>query len=274
MSSKIEALKKLRDNINLSINGDPQVLTEAPTIIITNHNCLKDIFYLPMGLTNEDKIISLISSRLIYKKDVERQKIVDKFLYSMPIEAHGGTIYAKLCLDSATELLVAGNHLNIFPEGAYINDSNHVYKGRTGAVRILFSAKAKGIHPNFLPIAIEIHSPDNNLDSYNLHPNDKVTINILNPINYHDIYYNYQNSSTFEEKNTQLHKITEIGMQSIANSLNREYIDSYIELSPKGNVMFANGEKIATNLAKTNSYILRYKSEIETRSKSLKRTLK
>ena len=274
MNSKIEELKQLRDNINLVIKGDPQILAEAPTIIITNHNCLKDIFYLPMGLITEDKIISLISSRLIYKKDIERQKIVDKYLYSMPIEAHGGNIYARLCLDTATDLLVDGNHLNIFPEGAYINDKNNVYKGRTGAVRILFSAKEKGSQPNILPVAIEINSSDNNLDNYNFHQSDQVTITILNPIDYKDTYYNYQNSSTFEEKNTQLHKIMETGMQSIANSLNRKYIDSYIELFPKGNVMFANGEKIATSLASNNLYLSRYKNEIETRSKSLRKILK
>lgn len=89
-SIKIEELKKLRNSINLEVNGNPEIIKESPTIVITNHNCLKDIFYLPISLSEEDKIISLISSRLIYKRDIKRQEVVNKYLYSMPIEAHGG----------------------------------------------------------------------------------------------------------------------------------------------------------------------------------------
>lgn len=92
-----------------------------------------------MSLSEKDKIISLISSRLIYKRDIKRQEVVNKYLYSMPIEAHGGKEYANL--ESAASLLSNGYNLNIFPEGAYIDDKEHVYKGRTGASRILFRAK-------------------------------------------------------------------------------------------------------------------------------------
>ncbi len=273
MSNKIEELRKLRDNIELVVNGDPKVLHEAPTIIITNHNCLKDIFYLPMSLSIEAQIISLISSRLIYKKDKERQNIVNKYLYSMPIEAHGGKSYVDLCLDSATSLLHEGHNLNIFPEGAYINDKEHVYKGRTGASRILFSAKEKGQHPNIVPIAIDIDSADNDLDSYYLNTHDKVTINILEPINYSEAYYNYQNSSNLQEKNINLHKVIDTGMMAIADSLDREYIDSYIELYPKGNVIFQDGKKIDTDIAQGKSHISQYKTDIETRAKSLIKVL-
>lgn len=269
MSNKIEELRKLRDNIELVVKGDPKVLHEAPTIVITNHNCLKDIFYLPMSLLNETQIISLISSRLIYKKDKERQNTVNRYLHSMPIEAHGGKSYVDLCLNSATNLLHEGHNLNIFPEGAYIDDKEHVYKGRTGASRILFSAKEKGNHPNIVPIGIDIESHDNNLDSYDLSSHDKVTVNILEPINYDDAYYNYENSDNLEDKNKNLHKVIDTGMKSIAQSLNREYIDSYIELYPKGNVIFESGQKIDTDIAQDESYISQYKTDIERRAKSL-----
>lgn len=273
-SSKIEELKKLRENVNLVVNGDSQIIKEAPTIVITNHNCLKDIFYLPMSLSLEDKIISLISSRLIYKKDIKRQEVVNKYLYSMPIEAHGGKSYANLCLDSAANLLAEGYNLNIFPEGAYINDKEHVYKGRTGAARILFSAKEKGINPNIVPISINVSQIDVDLDSYNLNEDDRVIVNILNPIDYNDIYYDYKNSSSFVERNANLHKIIDNGMKAIAKSLNREYVDSYIELYPKKNVIFEDGEKIDTDIAKKKQYYLVYKKSLENRCKSLKKVLK
>lgn len=273
-SSKIEELKKLRNSINLVVNGKPEIIKESPTIVICNHNCLKDIFYLPMSLSEEDKIISLISSRLIYKRDIKRQEIVNRYLYSMPIEAHGGKEYANLCLDSAANLLSNGYNLNIFPEGAYIDDKEHVYKGRTGAARILFSAKENGINPNIIPISIDVSQTEADLDSYNLNGNDKVVVNVLDPIDYTDTYYDYKNSSSFEEKNANLHKIVDIGMRSIAESLNREYVDSYIELCPKKNVIFENGEKIDTDIARKKQYYIVYKRGLENRCKSLKKVLK
>lgn len=265
----MEELKKLRDKINLSVNGNPEILNSAPTIVITNHNCLKDIFYLPMSLSFEDKIISLISSRLIYKKDIERQEIVNRYLYSMPIEAHGGGVYANLCLESAARLLSDGYNLNIFPEGAYIDDKEHVYKGRTGAARILFLSREKGIKANIVPVSIDISSTDMDLDSYDLNRDDIVNVNILEPLDYEEAYYNYENSSNFEEKNNSLHMIIDDGMRSIAKSLNREYIDSYIELYPKGNVIFENGEKIDTTTANQDTYVSSYKQSIEERAKLL-----
>ena len=259
-SSKIEELKKLRNSIDLVVNGKPEIIKESPTIVITNHNCLKDIFYLPMSLSEEDKIISLISSRLIYKRDIKRQEVVNRYLYSMPIEAHGGKEYANLCLDSAANLLSNGYNLNIFPEGAYIDDKEHVYKGRTGAARILFRAKENGVNPNIIPISIN--------------ENDKVVVNVLDPIDYTDTYYDYKNSSSFEEKNANLHKIIDIGMRSIAESLNREYVDSYIELCPKKNVIFETGEKVDTDIARKKQYYIVYKRGLENRCKSLKKVLK
>ena len=228
--------------------------------MITNHNCLKDIFYLPMSLSEEDKIISLISSRLIYKRDIKRQEVVNKYLYSMPIEAHGGKEYANLCLDSAANLLSNGYNLNIFPEGAYIDDKEHVYKGRTGAARILFSAKENGINPNIIPISIDVSQTEADLDSYNLNENDKVVVNVLDPIDYTDTYYYYKNSSSFEEKNANLHKIMDIGMRAIAESLNREYVDSYIELCPKKNVIF--DEQSEQKRQEIIDYFSKYKKDV------------
>lgn len=58
-------------------------------------------------------------------------------------------------------------------------------------------------------------------------------------------------------------------MRSIAESLNREYVDSYIELYPKGNVIFENGEKIDTTTANQDIYVSSYKQSIEERIKLL-----
>ncbi len=272
MNSKLEILKQLKNEIQIKIEGETNFPTDNPTIVIANHNCLKDIFYLPTAIPTE--IVSLISSRLIYKQDLQRQKIVNKYLYSMPIEAHGGKIYSDLCLEFATKLLNNGINLNIFPEGAYINDTVNVYKGRTGAARILYTAKDNGIQAYIVPIAIEVKQQDSDLDNYNLLKSDQVNIKILKPINYDEYYYIYKNCDDRTTKNDTFHIVIDKGMQSIASALNRNYVDSYIELFNKGNVIFANGEQLDVSSATKSQHVNRYSTELNNRILSLKKQLK
>ncbi len=86
--NKLEELKKLREQVNLSVINLDNYPKNQINVLVSNHNCLMDIFYLPMALPEE--IVSLISARLVYKKENNRKGIVDKYLNAMPIEAHGG----------------------------------------------------------------------------------------------------------------------------------------------------------------------------------------
>ena len=268
INQKIQELRKLKNNIQVS--GDLKVFDDGPSIIMCNHNCLKDIFYLPLGLSLDDRILSLISSRLIYKQITERQDLINKYLYSMPIEAHGGPNYTNMCLSAATSLLLDNNHLNIFPEGAYIKDKQ-IHKGRTGAAQILFAAKEQGTCANIIPVAIKVDSEEKDLDSYNLKEEDNITIKVLEPLDYDEDYYNYLNSGNFNEKNICLHNVIDNGMKQISKVLNREYIDSYIKLDYKGNVIFENGDKIEVALANTEHYLSLYQESIKSRTRALKR---
>ena len=270
MRSKLEVLKKLREQINLEVKGLENYDTTAPNLIIANHNCLMDIFCLPMALPEE--VISLISARLIYKKEIPRQQMVETYLRAMPIEAHGGAFYSDACLDSASKLLQEGHSVSIFPEGAYVEE-NVVYKGRTGASRILYTARAKGIKANLIPVAIDVKKTKSTLDSYEP-PVSKVTVSILDSINYEDSYENYIHSHNRELKNIYLHQPIDEGMRKIADELGREYKDEYIILRPKGNVIFANGETIETENAHTNEAHLRYNNELEERVKEFKKVKK
>ncbi len=268
MSSKLEVLKKLREQINLEVKGLENYDTTVPNLIIANHNCLMDIFCLPMSLPEE--VISLISARLIYKKELARQQMVETYLQAMPIEAHGGAFYSDACLDSASKLLQEGHSVSIFPEGAYVEE-NVIYKGRTGATRILYTARAKGIKANLIPVAIDIKKTKSTLDSYEP-PVSKVTVSILHPINYEDSYENYIHSHNRELKNIYLHQPIDEGMRKIADRLGREYKDEYIVLQSKGNVIFANGEIIAVENANTRAAYTRYNTELEERSKRIKKS--
>ena len=160
--SKLDLLKGIRDEININIEGIENIDFDAPNLFVSNHNCLMDIFYLPMSV--DIPIVDMISARLIYKRVLDRQKMVNDYLYSMPIEAHGGKVYSDMCLDSGVKLLNSGISLGIFPEGAYV-PGNNIYRGRTGASRILFSAMNEGVDVNLVPVGINV-SGDFDLDSY------------------------------------------------------------------------------------------------------------
>ncbi len=266
--NKLAELKKLRDTLNVEINGLENLDRNSSNLFIANHNCLKDIFYLPMVLPMES--VSLISARLLYKRDEKRQAMVNKYLYAMPIEAHGGPHYSQMCLDHAQNLLQNNISLSIFPEGAYVEE-NVIYRGRTGASRIVYFSRNNGTHVNLVPVAIDINI--DNLDDYDLIPEDMVQITILEPIDYEQAYYNYQYSLTNEDKNVNLHKPIDEAMAKIAKILGREYVNDYIKLRPKNNVIFPNGETILTEQAQRKDLMLCYDNALAEREKMLVRTL-
>lgn len=256
--NRLEKLKRLRNDLDIQIKGQENYPKDAPCVIITNHNRLLDIFYTPLAF--DENIVSLISARLVYKKDVSRLKVVNKYLNAFPIEAHGGSKYSDLCLDYASRILLDQISLSICPEGAYLEGKDFVYKGRTGAARILFKSLDYYNFAYLLPVSIDIET-DKDLDNYNV-GDDKVNIQILEPINPINYYRNYNNSYECD-RNKVLHNLIRDGMIKISESLNREYLDQYIELYPKGNVIFLGGNTIETNKAQNEQYIKQYESDLK-----------
>lgn len=267
--SKLEELKELRKQINLNIKNLDNYPNNDVNILIANHNCLMDIFYLPMALPQE--IVSLISVRLVYKNENNRKDTVNRYLHALPIEAHGGYIYANICLEQAIRVLHNGKSISIFPEGAYVYDRK-IFKGHTGASRIAYNIRNNGKKVNLVPISINV-SKNDDLDNYN-RIGDDVEVTILPPIDYEDAYYNYKHSSNKEERNMFLHQPIDTGMQCIADNLKIPYEDHYIELSPKGNVMFEDGSTIDVKTAQNKEYISRYKEELNGRTLRLLKKMK
>lgn len=258
--SKIIELDKLKHEVDLEINGIENIPKDYPCVIISNHNRLLDIFYLPLAFDKD--IISLVSARLVYKKDTDRLYQLKKYLNAFPIEAHGGPIYSKIGLTQSAKFLEEGLDVSIFPEGAYIDDTEHVYKGRTGAARILFDSIENIGYAYLLPVSIDVKS-NSDLDNYIPSPEDKVSICINEPIN-PDLYYrDFSKTDDLKEKNEILHQITDTGMKTIASSLGREYVDEYIKLRPKGNVILSNGDTIPTEQAQTECIIKRYDKDLK-----------
>ena len=266
--NKREELNKLKSQINLSIKGLENYPKNELNVLVSNHNCLMDIFYVPMSLPEE--IVSLISARLTYKEESNRKSIIERYLYAMPIEAHGGRVYANMGLSYATKMLENGISVNIFPEGAYVEDKK-IFRGRTGASRLIYNIRDIGKQVNLVPVSISVLRNDD-LDSFDK-TGDNVEITFLPPINYEDAYYGYSYAQSDEEKNTLLHMPIDASMKLIADSLKLPYVDSYIKLSPKGNVMFADGSVIETGMAQNPEFIDRYNRELEDRVMQLTRKL-
>lgn len=268
--SKLDELKELREKLNITVVGENNYPYDEPCVIVSNHNCLMDIFYLP-SVINED-LVSMVSARLAYKKG-DRLEVINKYLNAFPCEAHGGRIYSNLGLENASKILQEGISINIFPEGAYIPDNTIVNRGRTGASRILFNARDNGVKANLVPIAINIKSEIKDLDNYN--PNsDEVEIVISEPVNYEKEYELYKSTTNPEFHNELYHNVVDYAMIYAATSIDKKYIHEYIELTPKGNVMFANGETVNTDEAQNRSYINQYEAELRERKNMLIKSLK
>jgi len=265
---KLDILKCIRDEINISIEGSENINYDSPCLFVSNHNCLMDIFYLPMSI--DVPIVDMISARLIYKKVFDRQKMVNDCLYSMPIEAHGGKVYSDMCLDSGISLLNSGISLGIFPEGAYLS-GNNIYRGRTGASRILFGAMDKGIDVNLIPVGINVFG-DYDLDSY-IFDDRVINIRILPNIKCDNWYDMFKEGNSFSDRNNALHGPIDICMKSIADAMDRPYINDYIELYPKGNVIFSNGDTVLTGLAQNPEFVNEYNMELNDRVKVMKKEI-
>lgn len=269
--SKLEELKKLREQLNIEINGLENYPTEGPNVVISNHNCLMDIFYLPLSIPEDS--VSLISSRLLYKRELERQQAVNKYLYAFPIEAHGGKEYSKLCLKYALEILKNNISVNIFPEGAYVEE-DIVYRGRTGASRILFSGKREGLNPNLVPVAIKVINDNLDMDSFTPSLDNRVEVSIMKPIDYEEYYESFYSTDNAELRNIALHYPIDLSMIGISQIIGKDYVNEYIKLRPRETMILPSGEQIPISEARQSEYISSYEEELSKRSKELIKTLK
>lgn len=268
--NKLEELKKLRNNVNLIVKNIDNYPKDEINVVVANHNCLMDIFYLPMALPEE--IVSLISARLVYKNELERKTLVNKYLYAMPVEAHGGPMYTNMCLQQALWFLQNKKSVSIFPEGAYVYDRK-IFRGHTGASRLVYDARGENNqHVNLVPVSIYV-SRNADLDNYK-QIGDDVEISFLETIDYEESYYNYKHALEKDEKNIFLHQPIDIAMERIANNLGIPYENNYIKLRNKGNVIFNDGSVVDTILAQQNCYINRYNDELMDRSLKLLKLMK
>lgn len=268
---KYEELKRLRENLNVVIEGiDNFPVDDRPIYLIANHSSLMDIFYLAMSAL--DSTVMIVSNRVAYKKTLDRKQIIDKYLYTLPIELANKT-YSDITLNAAVKILCQGISMSIFPEGVY-NDKKSITRGRTGAARILFETCKQGIMPYLIPVAINAKTNDPNLNRYKICEDDEIEVKVLEPVNYDYLLWEYLKCDDFKEKNIILHEVTDIGMKNIADALDIPFTGKYKKAIPKDNVMFEDGTTVFLNDANSNQNINRFKQEIENKTKNLIKILK
>lgn len=241
MESKLEKLKKLKEQVNLQVKGLDNYPKNSTVMMFVNHSCLLDIFYLPMILPED--IASAVSARLMYKNEIQRQNVIEQYLNAIPIEAHGTAFYKEACLQTATSLLKKGISMSIFPEGIYIPDKNKIYRGRTGGTRILFNAILSNQQITLIPVAIKYPNGLDDIDNYSNFQNS-VSISLLEPVDYQKWFERFMNSQDYASRNACLHAVTDQAMTSIAKELGQEYTEDYFKLDPK-DMILPNGNLIS-----------------------------
>lgn len=265
MNSKLEELKQLRKQLNIEIDGLENYPKSQKTLILANHNCLMDIFYLPMAIPIEH--VSVVSSRVIFKNIKERQAAVNKYLNAMPIET-GNKKYASLCLKAISDLFVQEDvNLNFFPEGAYFSGKKAIYRGRTGASRVLFHARDLGIDVSVVPVAIDVIKSLDYIDDFHA-LNNVVKVKLLEPIDYEEDYYKYRHSQDKKVRNEAFHAVMDKSLQTIANVLDKPYINEYIPLNKK-NVILPDGSYVDIPKSNEEPYLKAYNEHLDARVKCL-----
>lgn len=272
--NKFENLQELKEKINLNVKGLENYLQDgSPSIIFANHSCLMDVFYLGASIPEPHAMV--VSTRLTYKRDGDRKTIIDKYLYTLPCEPPGGAgaKYFELSLGPAIEILKSGITLSIFPEGIF-NDRNTLSRARTGAARILYGVRDIGIKPKFIPAAIKVQSNDPDLGRYTINPEDKIDVNFLEPVEYEEYYDYYKKHQDFKSKNFALHKVSDVGMQKIADCLGIPYSKDYRFCIPKNEVMYEDGSTLPIITALQDENIERARKEINTQTQQLIKSLR
>lgn len=268
---KKDNLSEMESKLNITIDGiENYPYDDEPTLVIANHSCLMDIFYLAMAVPEPH--VSVISSRVLYKNEYPRKDIVNSSLYAMPLEPMGG-IHSKIAMKAMSEILGEGVSLSIFPEGIY-NNRKLISRGRTGVARILAGAVSKGVLPHYVPVAIDVRSNNRDLNSIVPSEEDEIHIQILEPQNYERLMWLFYRAQDFDERNALLHQMVDLGMQEIADALDVDFSGQYINVSPKENVMYQDGSVLSFEEAKLEENIEKYRDEVMTRARHLVKKLR
>lgn len=244
MKVKKPLLETIGREMDISVSGVENYDPDTPTLLVANHACLRDVFAIPAALPEACKVV--LSARLAYKNSTpetaKRRTMIEDALSAIPLEVHGGKERLQIGLEMAKQALNDGWSTLIFPEGAYTGEAQ-VTKGRTGASRILFSAREAG-KIRLLPVGITYDPWPTDLDAYLPQP-EEISVVIGEPIDYEAALADYRNASDREAARRALRAPIDMAMRAIADSTGLPYINEAIKLRPRTTIILESGEEVA-----------------------------
>ncbi|NNE73837.1 MAG: 1-acyl-sn-glycerol-3-phosphate acyltransferase [Acidimicrobiales bacterium] len=136
----------------VKVNGAEHIPEDGPAILCANHNAFIDSFFIPLAVGRRVTFVG----KAEYLDDWKTRTLLPN-LGMVPIDRRGGAA-ATRALDTAAEVLDAGELFAIYPEGTR-SRTGELHKGRTGAARLALRTGAP-IIPVGLRGTREIQPPD------------------------------------------------------------------------------------------------------------------
>jgi 1-acyl-sn-glycerol-3-phosphate acyltransferase len=120
------------------LEGEENIPSTGPAILVSNHLSAGDPFLLPALITRK---LAFPAKAELFQGKGFRGRFTTWFLTSvgqLPMDRSGGRASAT-SMDGVLSVLRAGNLLGIYPEGTRSPDGR-LYKGKTGVARLVLSA--------------------------------------------------------------------------------------------------------------------------------------
>jgi 1-acyl-sn-glycerol-3-phosphate acyltransferase len=197
------------------IEGSEHVPTDGPAVLAANHQSFCDSFFLPLVLRR----------RLTYVAKAEyfdswRTSWFFRAVGQIPMQRGGGDA-SQRALNTAVEVLSAGQLLGIYPEGTRAPDQR-LHKGHTGVARL-----SLGCDVPIIPVGIVgtryVQPPGSRL----MRPFHTVTVRFGPPVSYPSDERPTQDPGNDGPESTELRVLTDALMAEIGRLSGQEYVDVY-----------------------------------------------
>ncbi len=192
----------------VKVEGREHVPRRGPAVLAANHQSFCDSFFLPLVLRRR---VTYVAKAEYF--DDRRTAWFFRAAGQIPMHRGGGDA-SQRALDTATEVLDAGNLLGIYPEGTRAPDER-LHKGHTGAARLSLHCGVP-----IIPVGIAgtraVQPPGSRL----MRPFRTVTIRFGPPLS------GDRDRSDVDEQ-AELRALTDRLMREIASRSGQEYVDRY-----------------------------------------------
>lgn len=267
MNNKLDKKKeliKMFDKVsnNIKVYGIENIPFDGVNIFVSNHTCFLDVYLLAYVINKP--CVNLVSATSLFGNNHDRKQKLNTLVYPFPIEIRAGEHYTDKCLGGAVDLLCNGINLIIFPQGVFDN-SQTIYKARTGMARILFEAlELTDLPVNIIPISLNISNINkDNILSSDIWGNFAATVTFLPKFDYNNYYKEYIKNETLEQRNIVLHNLMDDLMKKIANNLDKPFLDKYGELYFIDGFWFPDGKYVKFEDAQNENLYNQYSNQIE-----------